>query len=45
VNDTGMAASAPGFLYAVAVLAYPSLVETASEGEHAGTARSAVHAR
>ena len=25
VNDTGMAAAAPSFLYAVAVLAYPSL--------------------
>jgi hypothetical protein len=45
VNDTGMAAAAPSFLYAVAVLAYPSLVDAASEGERTGTARSAVHVR
>jgi hypothetical protein len=45
VNDTGMAAAAPSFLYAVAVLAYPSLVGTAREGEAAGAARSSVHVR
>src|SRR5262249_21839891 len=43
VNDTGMAAAAPSFLYAIAVLAYPSLAGIAAEGEPAGTARSAVH--
>ena len=45
VNDTGMAAAAPSFLYAVAVLAYPSLAGTAREGEAAGAARSSVHVR
>ncbi len=45
VNDTGMAAAAPSFLYAVAVLAYPSLVEPAREGEPRGTAQPAVHVR
>jgi hypothetical protein len=45
VNDTGMAAAAPSFLYAIAVLAYPSLAETASDGASAEAARSAVHVR
>jgi hypothetical protein len=45
VNDTGMAAAAPSFLYAIAVLAYPSLSETAAEGPSAEAARSAVHVR
>jgi hypothetical protein len=45
VNDTGMAAAAPSFLYAIAVLAYPSLAETASAGPSAEAALSAAHVR
>jgi hypothetical protein len=45
VNDTGMAAAAPSFLYALAVLAFPSLTESAADGASPEAARSAVHAR
>ena len=45
VNDTGMAAAAPSFLYAVALLVYPSLAGPAAEPDPAEAARPAVHAR
>jgi hypothetical protein len=45
VNDTGMAAAAPAFLYAIGILAFPALAGTSTEPATAGTARSAVHAR